>query len=114
MSQSWLAGVTAILDTAAIRIASAGDDGAVSAGLTLAIGRHALADLAFVFGLASSGDLPERLGDEEFERLYEVASRCGSVDRDAPAVRSRLDDLRASYEPSATALADYLALPMPR
>ena len=114
VSQSWLGGLIVILDTAAVRIASSAEGGAVSAELTLAIGRHALADLAFVFGLASSGDLPERLGDEEFDRLYDVASRCGSVDRDAPAVRTRLDDLRASYEPSATALASYLALPMPR
>jgi hypothetical protein len=113
VSQSWLAGLTVILDTAAVRIASSGQDGAVSAELTLAIGRHALADLAFVFGVASSGDLPERLGTEEFERLYELASRCASVTTEPPAVRARLDELRATYEPNAAALADYLALPMP-
>ena len=89
------------------------------AQLTFAIGRHALVDLCHVYNLekveaawrASGG--PHRLSPDHFNRVCDLMQDanlrlCG--DPEAPA---RLHALRALYEPSAQALADYIAMPLP-
>jgi len=118
-NQSWLSGLTAILDTCALLISVVPGTASRQAQLTFAIGRHALVDLCHVFKLekveaawrAQGG--PPRLPADHFSRVCDLMLEanlrlCG--DPNAPA---RLHALRALYEPSAQALADYLAMPLP-
>jgi len=118
-NQSWLSGLTAILDTCALLISVVPGTASRQAQLTFAIGRHALVDLCHVFKLekieaawrAQGG--PHRLPTDHFEHVCDLILEanlrlCG--DPEAPA---RLHALRALYEPSAQALADYLAMPLP-
>jgi hypothetical protein len=118
-NQSWLSALTAILDTCALLISVVPGAASRQAQLTFAIGRHALVDLCHVFKLekveaawrARGG--PPRLPADHFKQVCDLLLEanlrlCG--DPDAPA---RLHALRALYEPSAQALADELAMPLP-
>jgi hypothetical protein len=118
-NQSWLSGLTAILDTCALLISVVPGTASRQAQLTFAIGRHALVDLCHVFHLESveaawrAQGGPPRLPSDHFRQVCELMVEanlrlCG--DPEAPA---RLHGLRALYEPSAQALADYLAMPLP-
>ncbi len=118
-NQSWLSALTCILDTCALLISIVPGTASRQAQLTFAVGRHALVDLCHVFHLeqveaawrASGG--PHRLPAEQFTQVCDFMLQanlrlCG--DPQAPA---RLHALRALYEPSAQALADYIAMPLP-
>jgi hypothetical protein len=118
-NQSWLSGLTAILDTCALLISVVPGTASRQAQLTFAIGRHALVDLCHVFRLepveaawrAQGG--PPRLPPDHFKHVCDLMLEanlrlCG--DPEAPA---RLHALRTLYEPSAQALSDYLAMPLP-
>ncbi len=122
-NQSWLAALTAVLDTCALLITtidSSKDGGPSSrqAQLTFAIGRHTLVDLGHVFKLEKQeqrlrAEAPQRLGDEEFARLCDLLGEAGfSLCGDLGA-RDRLTAIRLLYEPHACALANYLKLRLP-
>jgi hypothetical protein len=118
-NQSWLAALTAILDACALLITTVEGPATRQAQLTFAVGRHVLVDIVHVFQQeAIESDFMkqpvERLGDEEFARLCDVLggagfSLCGDVDAHA-----RLATIRKLYEPSAFAMAHFLALGLPR
>ena len=117
-NQSWLAALTAILDTCALLITTVEGPSTRQAQLTFAIARHVLVDLGHVFHLEKHEQRyressPVRLPDEEFGRLCDLLedagfSLCGSLD-----TRARLLSLRKLYEPHAQAMADYLHLDLP-
>ncbi|AEU35148.1 potassium channel family protein [Granulicella mallensis] len=117
-NQSWLAGLTAVLDTCALLITTIEGPSTRQAQLTFAIGRHTLVDLGHVFRLEKNEQRyreapPVRLRDEEFARLCEMLtgagfSLCGDVES-----HERLSAIRKLYEPHACALSDYLHLPLP-
>ncbi len=118
-NQSWLAALTAILDTCALIITMLDSQETRQAQLTFAVGRHALVDLVHVFHLEETErglreSLATRLGPEELARLCEVLegtklSPC--TDRESC---KRLEALRKLYEPHACALAEYLQLGLPQ
>jgi hypothetical protein len=122
-NQSWLAALTAVLDTCALLITTI-DDGSEGpactrqAQLTFAIGRHTLVDLGHVFRLERAEQRLRRkpvarLTEEEFGRLCEVLGRAGfSLCGDGGA-RERLRAIGVLYEPHACALAEYLRLGLP-
>ena len=117
-NQSWLAALTAILDTCALLITTIEGPNTRQAQLTFAVGRHTLVDLGHVFRRESIEERirqspSTRLPDEEFARLCDLLgtagfSLCG--DRDAHA---RLTAIRSLYEPHALAMAEYLRLGLP-
>jgi hypothetical protein len=113
VSQNWLSALTTILDACALRIAASDRPVPGSAERTLAIGRHALSDLAFVFQARAGPDAPDRLDGESFERLYALVSETGLRIESQDRVRARLDEGRATYERHAQALAQRLALMLP-
>jgi hypothetical protein len=101
-NQSWIASLTAILDTCSLTMAGIGDACAKQAELTFAIARHAVVDLAQVFS-AAPRPLPEdRLPAAEFMRLL-----------DTPEADLKLLELRAMYEPYVYALANHLSQTLP-
>jgi hypothetical protein len=122
-NQSWLAGLTAVLDTCALLIttidsASDGSTCARQAQLTFAIGRHTLVDIGHVFHLEREEqqlrrEAATRLGDEEFARLCDLLGKAGFSLCGDLAARNRLAAIRVLYEPHACALADYLRLGLP-
>jgi len=122
-NQSWLAALTAVLDTCALLITtidSSKDGGASTrqAQLTFAIGRHALVDLGHVFKqekreqqLREAGTT--RLADEELARLCDLLEQAGYSLCGDMGTKDRLTALRLLYEPHAYALAGYLNLQLP-
>ena len=112
-SQSWLSGITAILDTCSLLIASVQEDSARQAQLTFAMARHALVDLTQIFSQLPVSNAPDRLPAERFRAIYDGLCRSGvRVCRD-DASSDRLKELRAMYEGYAEALSRFLAMPLP-
>jgi hypothetical protein len=122
-NQSWLAALTAVLDTCALLITTIdlSKDGGAStrqAQLTFAVGRHTLVDLGHVFNREAEEKRlrmapPQRLPDEEYARLCDLIDRAGfSLCGDISA-RERLTAIRTLYEPHACAMASYLRLDLP-
>jgi hypothetical protein len=112
-NQSWIASLTAILDTCALIMV--GIDGACErqAELTFAIARHAVVDLSQVFG-TSPRPLPEdRLPLSELRRIRDVLAQHGLTLHDGQAADARLVELRQMYEPYIFALASYLHQSLP-
>jgi hypothetical protein len=112
-NQSWIASLTAILDTCALIMV--GVEGACErqAELTFAIARHAVVDLSQVFG-TSPRPLPEdRLPPSELRRIHDVLAQHGLKLNDGEAADTRLVELRNMYEPYIFALASYLNQPLP-
>jgi len=113
VNQNWLTALTTVVDTSAFAMATAPGPAAHAGELTFAIGRHALADLAFTFRTTPQPPPDERLPDAVLSELYgELAQRdLELVDEDS--LRERLTDLRRTYEPYAFALSRHLAVGLP-
>ena len=106
---------TTVLDTSAFTIVAAPNPGAAKAAeATFAIGRHALADLAYMFRAKPFRLDPPRLDDAVFTELWELASRSGlDLRDDETEAHARLQGLVGKYEPYAAALARWLELGLP-
>ncbi len=112
-NQSWIASLTAILDTCALVMV--GIEGACEkqAELTFAIARHAVVDLSQVFGTAPKPLPHDRLPAEELRRIRDILAQHGLKLLDGEAADSRLHELRRMYEPYIHALAAYLNQTLP-
>jgi hypothetical protein len=111
--QSWLAGLTTILDVAALIIV--GMEGAPTrpARLAFAMARHAAADLSHILGTRPPSSAPERLSAADLAQLRVLLAETGVRLREGPEADKMLADLRQMYEPFVSALADRLLLPLP-
>jgi len=117
-NQSWLAAITAILDTCALLISVIEGTPSRQAQLTFVMARHALIDLSQVFHLQErplwkQQEGKDRLPPEEFGRLCSALGDlhlrlCGDSDS-----ARRLRTIRSLYEQHAGALSDYLRMPLP-
>jgi hypothetical protein len=112
-NQSWLAALTAILDTCALIIAGAKNIDGYQAQLTFAMARHAVVDLALVFRLAPPSGSSERLSAAQFQRLRELLSGAGLPLCEGTASAANLTQLRGMYEPFAAALGQHFLLALP-
>jgi hypothetical protein len=112
-NQSWIASLTAILDTCALVMV--GIEGACEkqAELTFAIARHAVVDLSQVFGTAPAQLPQDRLPAEELRRLRDALAQHGLKLLDGENADRRLHELRRMYEPYIHALAAYLNQSLP-
>jgi hypothetical protein len=114
LNQNWLAALTTLLDTCSFTSAATPEmEAAEAAEVTYAIGRHALADLAYMFNAKPVKPDPPRLSPDDFSQLCGLVTRSGLEVRDEAEVRERLDELRRKYEPYAAALARQLELKLP-
>jgi hypothetical protein len=111
-NQSWLAALTAVLDTCALLISCA--EGALEwqAQLTFAISRHALVDLAQVMYIPPKPPLSDRLSDSELDQLHKLLSAAGIV-ADKSGMEQKLHDLRSMYEPYLVGFSQRLLMPYP-
>ena len=112
-NQSWVASLTAILDTCSLVMV--GIDGACErqAELTFAIARHAVVDLSQVFGTSPRPLLEDRLPLAELRHIRDVLAQHGLKLNDGEAADNRLLELRRMYEPYIFALAAHLNQRLP-
>lgn len=112
-NQSWLAGLTAVLDVCALVLA--GIEGAPrhAAQRTFAMARHTVVDLCQVFAIAPRPPTEDRLPENDFARLEAMLARGGVTMRDGPKAAAALAHLRYLYEPYVTALSSLLLMPLP-
>jgi ion channel len=112
-NQSWLAALTAILDTCALVKVGIEDTCRRQAELTFAIARHAAVDLSQVFKTPPRVLPHNRLPAEDFHHIREILAQHGLKLRDDPESVRKLHELRNMYEPYLFALAEYLNLSLP-
>jgi hypothetical protein len=112
-NQSWIASLTAILDTCAL--VKTGIEGACErqAELTFAIARHAVVDLSQIFGTKPKSINEDRLPSADLRRIRVTLAAKGMKLLDSEAADRQLTDLRAMYEPYIYGLAEHLKQSMP-
>jgi len=112
-NQSWLAALTAILDTCALIMA--GVEGACErqAELTFAMARHAVVDLSLVFRTRPGELKPDRLSMEKLAALRLHLAESGLRLREGDAAEKRRTELRLRDEPYVHALASHFHVNIP-
>ena len=110
-NQSWLASLTAILDTCSLVIVGVDRIDPFQARLTFAIARHALVDLCQTLSLR-----PAKVGPIDSKELRELRTWLTDagvrLNADADADR-KLEELRELYLPYAVPLSQLLRMPLP-
>lgn len=112
-NQSWIASLTAILDTCSLLMVGIEDACEKQAELTFAIARHAVVDLSQVFGTPPTPPPQDRLPQAELRRLRDILAQHGQKLRDGEVADRRLNEFRGMYEPYIYALAVYLNQTLP-
>jgi hypothetical protein len=112
-NQSWLAALTAILDTSALVVSGVQEGDRSQAWLTFAMGRHVVVDLAQVFYAPPVEPAADRLPPERLATLRDHLGKAGLALRDGVDVEDRLTELRAMYEPFVNALSLRFMMPLP-
>ncbi len=113
VNQSWLATLTAVLDTSAVVLSRVDDPSVEQARLTFAMARHALVDVTQIFVQRFPGAAADRLPALELGRLRaRLAGTPGALPETA-GFETRLAELRRLYEPYAQALAAFLLFELP-
>jgi voltage-gated potassium channel Kch len=117
--ESWLAALTAILDTCAlVRGGLAGEHAWQSplrwqAKMTFAMARHAVVDLALVMGRPPASPKADRLPPEISARLRAILIAAGLPWREEEEGDREREELRDQYEPYVYALAQALRVELP-
>lgn len=111
-NQSWLAALTAILDTAAVVLAALPRADRSQAWMAFAMGRHVVVDLAQSLSIRPV-DPPDRLPASAWRTLRARLTAVGMELNEGPSVDQRLLELRGMYEPFVQALSVRLLLPLP-
>jgi hypothetical protein len=125
-SQSWVAALTAVLDTCGVLLAAGATEVDADLGdqayYTFVMARHAAVDLSQVFHTPPRVEgTPERLPPADQARLREALAAAGlRADGVVAGGSSELDGkkgelatLRGLYEPYVAGLAAYLLMPLP-
>ncbi len=112
-NQSWIASLTAILDTCALVKVGIDDACERQAELTFAIARHAVVDLSQVFGTEPKALPHERLTAADLSRIRDTLAQHGLKLKDGEEADHKLTALRGMYEPYIFALANYLNQSLP-
>jgi hypothetical protein len=112
-NQSWLAALTAMLDTCAILIVLVKDSVSYQAQLTFAMARHAAVDMALVFKTTPLAPDPDRLPADRLTHLRELLREAGLATREGAGIEERLAELRGMYEPFVHALSRYFMSALP-
>ncbi len=112
-NQSWLGALTTILDTTALACSMVEGGLQRQAWMTFAVARHAVVDLAIVFGISPAEPLTDRLSPADLAKLTHVLVASGLQLRETPDAKDRLSKLRHMYEPYVLSLAKYFCLDAP-
>ncbi len=112
-NQSWLGALVTILDASALVIAGVDGLRSEQAKITFAMARHAVVDLAQVVNARYNPNTPDRLSEQELNRLRQKLAERGIKLREGAAFEEKLDHLRSQYEPYAVAIALNLSITLP-
>jgi hypothetical protein len=112
-NQSWLAALTAILDTCALLLVGSKGVARYQAQLTFAMARHAAVDLALVFWIPPEPTTESRLSEDGIAEVFRKLGECGSGPCESAAAEAKLTELRQMYEPFLNGLARYLLFTLP-
>ena len=112
-NQSWLASMTAILDTSAFVMAALEGPCARQAQLTFAMARHAIVDLALIFNRPPMKPRNERLSPQDFALLRKKLAESGLTIKEGEKVEQELTELRRLYEPYVNSLSHLFHLSVP-
>lgn len=112
-NQSWLAALTAILDSTALLLARPDAVPTSQARLTFAMARHALVDISQNFVRDYAPGAPDRLTPDTLRLLRERLADTAMSLPESGDFESRLAALRLKYEPYAQALAAWLLFELP-
>jgi hypothetical protein len=112
-NESWLAALTALLDTTALLVATSDSPCSRQARLTFAMCRHTIVDLSQVFHAQPRSDDPDRLPPADLARLRAALDKCGYQLREDDISTEKLHELRRMYEPYLHALARYMFVTLP-
>jgi hypothetical protein len=112
-NQSWVAALTALLDTCALLLAVVDTNCRRQARMTFAMARHAVADMRIVLDRDPITAGPDRLPPAELVRLREALVDARIPLRPSAEAGPRLAELRAMYEPAVSALSALLEMPLP-
>jgi hypothetical protein len=110
--QSWVEALTVILDTCALILTSIDGLPLVTARFTFAMARHAVVDLAQVLNI-SPPTAVNRLSSTEFTHLQDLLAASGLRLKESTASQQELAELRATYEPFVSALAQRIQVSLP-
>ncbi len=117
--QSWVGALTCVLDACSLIIVGCQGSPPWQAALqwqahmTFAMARHAIIDLAYVFGATPTPPDPDRLPPEQLARLRATLAAVGVVLCDGAEDDRKLHELRDLYEPYVHSLADFLLYSLP-
>jgi hypothetical protein len=111
--QSWVAALTAILDTCALILVGIKGIPDQPAKFIFAIARHAAVDLTQSFGLKIALQSERHYEFEDFTRLRTELEKHGIVFCDHDGAYQRLRELHTMYEPFVETLANYLMVKLP-
>jgi hypothetical protein len=112
-NQSWLAALTAILDTCSLVAAHVEGEIARQARLTFAMARHAVVDLSQVLKVPPHPTTRDRLSHDGLAAIRADLRTAGVVLCEREEAEKRLTDFRRLYEPYVCALADRLLISIP-
>ena len=112
-NQSWIAALTAILDSCTLVKVSVEDSCRRQAELTFAIARHAAVDLSQVFKTVPRLLPQDRLSLEDLAHIRATLAQLGWKLREDQEAEHKLREMRKMYEPYLFALAEYLNLTLP-
>ena len=115
--QSWVGALTTILDTCALILTTIDGDSTPkmpieAAKFTFAMARHAVIDLTQILTI-SSPTLVDRLSSAEFDQLQNILITSGIRLRESKTSERKLSELRATYEPFVSALAERIQVSLP-
>ncbi len=110
--QSWVEALTVILDTCALILTSIDGLPVEAARFTFAMARHAVVDLAQVLSTFPQTGV-NRLSSAEFTDLQDMLAASGIRLKESTASEQKLAELRATYEPFVSALAERIQVALP-
>ncbi len=111
-NQNWLGALSTLLDTCSLIIVGIEDVPPRQAQLTFAVARHAVVDLAQIFGTAPAPG-QERLTAAQMAELRAALGEAGWKLESGSAAEHRLNELRTMYAPYVRALGHYLRFSLP-
>jgi hypothetical protein len=112
-NQSWLAALTAVMDTCALILVGVEELRPLQARMTFTMARQVVVEMSRSLGVEPSryGGV-DRLPPEMFARMLEVFEEAGLRWNGGPEARDLLASLRATYEPLLDGLGLRLMLPL--
>jgi hypothetical protein len=114
-NQSWLAALTTVLDTCAVKMTQVRNVNTYQAQVTFAIARHAAVDLALILRarVPDPARMAERLPPDQFATLRLALETAGVPLSDDANAEETLRNLRGTYEPFLRGLGERLLLTVP-